>query len=40
MTAKNFAEQHPWQNDIVSELRLPDTLRSRVHFAEGLADNV
>jgi hypothetical protein len=40
MRTKHLAEQHPWQNDVVRELRLTDTLRACIDFAKGLANNV
>jgi hypothetical protein len=40
MRAKNLAEQHAREHDVVCELRLAHTLRARVNLAKGLAYNV
>ena len=40
MTAKHLAIQHARQNDVVSELRLANTLRARVDLAKRLSDDV
>jgi len=34
---QDLTEQHAREDDVVRELRLPDTLRTRVNFPEGFS---
>src|SRR5205085_9028718 len=38
--AEDFAVEHAWERDVVGKLRRPDALRTRVHLAEGTADDL
>ncbi len=40
MATEDLAVEHAWENDVVGEFGLTNTFRTRIDFAEWLADDV